>query len=68
LWPLQPFCFNFGKTHCIHHIVVQQPFYLRQMVAPVAYRAMAEQGVRFNDYQTFTNRNQLMPLAAGSSK
>jgi fatty acid desaturase len=56
-WPLQPFCFNFGKTHCIHHIVVQQPFYLRQMVAPRAYEAMSANGVKFNDYGTFVRRN-----------
>jgi fatty acid desaturase len=57
LWPLQPFCFNFGKTHCIHHLVVQQPFYLRQLVAPVAYRVMKENGILFNDYGTFRRRN-----------
>jgi fatty acid desaturase len=56
LWPLQPFCFNFGKTHCIHHLVVQQPFYLRQMVAPLAYRVMRENGILFNDYGTFVRR------------
>jgi fatty acid desaturase len=56
-WPLQPFCFNFGKTHCIHHLVVQQPFYLRQLVAPVAYRVMRENGILFNDYGTFRRRN-----------
>lgn len=56
-WPLQPFCFNFGKTHCIHHIVVQQPYYLRQLVAGAAYEAMRENGVLFNDYGTFVRRN-----------
>jgi hypothetical protein len=66
-WPLQPFCFNFGKTHCIHHIVVQQPFYLRQMVANVAYRAMGENGVRFNDYETFLHRNRLQPHTASDA-
>jgi fatty acid desaturase len=56
-WPLQPFCFSFGKTHCIHHIVVQQPYYLRQMVAGAAYKVMRENGVLFNDYGTFVRRN-----------
>lgn len=56
-WPLQPFCFNFGKTHCIHHFVVHQPFFLRQMVAKAAYRVMRQQGVLFNDYGTFRRRN-----------
>ena len=31
LWPLQAFCFNFGSTHGIHHFVVKEPFYIRQM-------------------------------------
>jgi fatty acid desaturase len=57
LWPLQPFCFNFGKTHCIHHLVVQQPFYLRQLVAPVAYEVMRGNGILFNDTGTFRRRN-----------
>ena len=57
LWPLQPFCFNFGKTHCIHHLVVTQPFYLRQLVAPVAYRVMREHGILFNDVGTFRRKN-----------
>jgi len=69
-WPLQPFCFNFGKTHCIHHLVVHQPFYLRQLVAPVAYRVMRENGILFDDYGTFRRRNAFpngvaSPLSAG---
>jgi fatty acid desaturase len=62
LWPLQPFCFNFGKTHCIHHFVVHQPFFLRQLVSGAAYKVMREQGVHFNDYGTFSRRNAY-PLA-----
>ena len=57
LLPLQPFCFNFGKTHVIHHLVVQQPFFLRQMVARVAYDVMKKHGILFNDYGTFKRRN-----------
>lgn len=49
IWPFQLFCFNFGATHIIHHYVVNQPFYLRQMVASASLAAMTAQGVRVND-------------------
>ncbi len=52
MWPLQAFCFNFGSTHGIHHFVVKEPFYIRQMTAKVAHKVMAEMGVRFNDFGT----------------
>ncbi|MCB1160910.1 MAG: hypothetical protein KDK45_25635 [Leptospiraceae bacterium] len=52
------FCFNFGSTHGIHHIVVNQPFYIRQMVASEAHRAMKEEGMRFNDFGTFLRANR----------
>lgn len=58
LMPFQLFCFNFGSTHIIHHFVVNQPFYLRQMVAPLAHAAMRKYGVRFNDVQTFFRANR----------
>lgn len=58
LWPLQAFCFNFGSTHGIHHFVVKEPFYLRQMTAPVAHKVMREMGVRFNDFGTFARANR----------
>lgn len=58
-WPLQIFCFNFGSTHGIHHFVVGQPFYLRQMVAGPAHAAMRRYGVRFNDLGTFARANRL---------
>lgn len=56
--PFNLFCFNFGATHAIHHIVVRQPFYVRQWVAPAAFRAMKENGVRFNDFGTFLRANR----------
>jgi fatty acid desaturase len=56
--PLQLFCCNFGSTHSIHHFVVSQPFYLRQLVASKAHRVMREQGVRHNDLSTFTTSNR----------
>lgn len=58
LAPLQLFCFNFGSTHAIHHFVVGQPFYIRQMVARAAHRVMKEHGVRFNDLKTFRTANR----------
>lgn len=58
LWPLQAFCFNFGSTHGIHHFVVKEPFYIRQLTAPVAHQVMREVGVRFNDFGTFARANR----------
>ena len=58
LWPFQLFCFNFGSTHCIHHFVVKDPFYLRQMTAPFAHKVLAEAGVRFNDFGTYKRSNR----------
>ena len=58
LWPFQLFCFNFGSTHCIHHFVVKDPFYLRQMTAPFAHKVLAESGVRFNDFGTYKRSNR----------
>ncbi|RKS21617.1 fatty acid desaturase [Pseudomonas sp. WPR_5_2] len=60
LWPLQAFCFNFGSTHGIHHFVVKEPFYIRQMTAPVAHKVMREMGVRFNDIGTFGRANRFV--------
>jgi len=58
LWPLQLFCFNFGSTHGIHHFVVSEPFYIRQFTAHTAHKIMKEQGVRFNDLETFRRANR----------
>jgi fatty acid desaturase len=57
LIPFQVFCFNFGSTHSIHHFVVNQPFYLRQMVAPKVHPIMKKYGVRFNDTQSNSRSN-----------
>lgn len=56
--PFQLFCFNFGSTHGIHHFVVKEPFYIRQLTAGVAHKVMREQGVRFNDLGTFARANR----------
>ncbi len=58
LLPLQLFCFNFGSTHSIHHIYVPDTFYMRQLTAPVAHRAMRENGVRFNDVGSILRANR----------
>ncbi len=58
LFPLQLFCFNFGSTHAIHHFVVGETFYIRQLTAARAHRIMREMGVRFNDLQTFVKANR----------
>jgi len=62
--PLHLFCFNFGSTHAIHHFVVGQPFYIRQMVAKAAHKVMVENGVRFNDLSTFINANRWLAKPA----
>jgi fatty acid desaturase len=64
--PFQLFCFNFGSTHAIHHFVVGQPFYLRQMVASAAHPVMREMGVRFNDVGTFGRANRWQRARAPS--
>ena len=58
LIPIQLFCFNFGATHAMHHFVVSQPFYLRQMVAKQVYPVMKENGVRFNDFASILRANR----------
>jgi fatty acid desaturase len=56
--PFNLFACNFGSTHTIHHFVVGQPFYLRQMVAGAARRALRECGIRFNDLGTLERGNR----------
>jgi fatty acid desaturase len=62
IWPFNLFTFNFAGTHAIHHFVVQQPFYLRQMLASTAHKVMRENGVRFNDLSTLTQANRYRAL------
>jgi len=58
LAPINLFCFNFGSTHVIHHLVVSQPFYIRQMVAKPAHKVMKENGIRFNDFNSMLRANR----------
>lgn len=63
-WPMHLFCFNFGSTHAIHHFVVGQPFYLRQMIVKDAHAVMREMGVRFNDFGSFRRANRMNEAGA----
>jgi len=58
LLPFQAFCFNFGGTHAIHHFVVGQPFYLRQIIAGKVRPLMRAEGVRHNDTASLTRANR----------
>ena len=58
MMPFQLFCCNFGATHAIHHFVVKEPFYIRQMTSKTAHKVMKEVGVRFNDLGTFKRLNR----------
>jgi len=66
LWPFQLFCFNFGSTHGIHHFVVGEPFYLRQLTASAAHRVMRSQGIRFNDLGSFWRANRYHIISQSS--
>lgn len=68
LAPFNLFCFNFGSTHAIHHFVVGQPFYLRQMVARRAHKIMRDMGVRFNDFGSFKRANRYRPQSAETTE
>ncbi|OCQ20811.1 hypothetical protein A7985_13505 [Pseudoalteromonas luteoviolacea] len=56
--PFQLFCFDFGRTHTIHHFVSNQPFYIRQMISKKIRPIMALHGVRFDDLQSLKHANQ----------
>lgn len=55
--PFQLFCFNFGKTHTIHHFFPNQPFYIRQWISKEINEVLKRQGVRFNDFESLRNAN-----------
>jgi fatty acid desaturase len=55
--PFHLFCFNFGRTHTIHHYVPNQPFYIRQLISARVNEMMKQQGVRFNDFESIKNAN-----------
>lgn len=55
--PLDLFTFNFGSTHAIHHFVVRDTFYVRQLMAPQLYDFMEAHGTRVNDFDTIFRAN-----------
>ena len=58
--PFNLFCFNFGSSHGIHHFVVKEPFYIRQLTVKAAHKVMKENGVRFNEFGTFKRANNYL--------
>lgn len=58
LWPFQLFCLGFGSTHIIHHYVVDQPFYVRQLIAPKVQKEMQRLGVPVNDSGVLRRANR----------
>jgi fatty acid desaturase len=68
LAPLHLFCFNFGATHAIHHFVVRDPFYIRQLTAREVYPILRAHGVRFNDYGTFFRANRWAGMSAAATE
>ena len=57
-FPFQLFCFNFGATHSIHHFVVNEPFYTRQMSMKRAHKIFKNEGIRFNDIKSLFRANR----------
>ena len=66
LIPLQIFCCNFGSTHSIHHFVVNQPFYLRQLVASAVHPVMKDCGILENDISSNSRANSFLASPAQS--
>jgi len=58
LWPFHLFSFNFGATHIIHHFVTNQPFYIRQWLAPKATDELIKHGIRKNDFDIIRRNNR----------
>ncbi|KZN46390.1 fatty acid desaturase [Pseudoalteromonas luteoviolacea] len=56
--PFQLFCFDFGRTHTIHHFVPNQPFYIRQLISKKIRPIMAQHGVRFDDLHSLKHANK----------
>jgi len=68
MYPLQLFSFNFGATHIIHHFVPNQPFYLRQMLAPKSLAAMIKHGIRYNDWGIIKRNNRFFDESGSITK
>lgn len=59
LKPFQWLTCYFGRTHTIHHYVINQPFYIRTMIADRANAILLKSGIRYNDTGTFFRANRL---------
>ncbi|MDK2595717.1 fatty acid desaturase [Pseudoalteromonas obscura] len=64
--PFQLFCFDFGRTHTIHHFAPNQPFYIRQLISQKIRPVMAQHGVRFDDLQSLKHANQYLENESSS--
>jgi len=62
--PFQVFCFNFGATHVIHHFLVRDPFYIRQLTEKASHEVLRKYDIPFNDLGTFKRANRLHGLTA----
>ena len=49
---------NAPRRFAIHHFVLKEPFYIRQLTVPFAHKVMREMGVRFNDFGTSAHANR----------
>ncbi|MEV6392486.1 fatty acid desaturase [Nocardia xishanensis] len=58
LKPFHALCFNFGETHAIHHFLVRDPFYVRELIKNDCQKVLRDNGVRFNDFGTFRRANR----------
>lgn len=58
LKPFHALCFNFGETHAIHHFLVRDPFYVRELIKRDCQKVLRDNGVRFNDFGTFRRANR----------
>lgn len=58
LKPFHAMCFNFGETHAIHHFLVRDPFYIRELIKKDCQKVLRDNGIRFNDFGTFKRANR----------
>lgn len=57
-FPFHLFCFNFGKTHGLHHFWAVDPFYIRNAIASKVRPVMEANGVRVNDFASMGRANR----------
>ena len=62
MYPFQLFCCFFGKTHAVHHVYLNQPFYIRFLLGKKCKKYLLEAGTLNNDLGTF-KRNNHYPIS-----